>query len=503
LVVDAPPVEVVPAPFGVRRWALAGIVVLAMALRLVPILVTPSLNWADEIFQTTEQAHRLVYGTGLVPWEFQLGIRSWILPGFVAGLMEAARLLGDGPDYYIPTIALTLSALAAAPVICTFLWCERRFGLAGAVIGAIVVATAPEVVYFADRVLSETISAHVLIIAVYLLFSGDRAPSRERLAFGGALLGLAFALRPHLAPALAVIALWPATAPLRQRLPAIIGGGAATLLFAAILDTATLGSPLASIWRYTYYNLFYGVSTTYGIEPWWFYGIAELVVWGLAIAPLLVAIWVGARAMPVLFAAAVAYLAVHSGLAHKEYRFLYPAILLMTVLAAIGLAQLATVAATWLRAKGLQPSFARTSSLIAALVFWCTLALQVWDGEALGQLRQRGHGSLLAASFIRHAADACGLGLYGYDGDDWGIYGGYTYLHRPLPIYWPKDGDAFAERAAAFNFLIATQPPPRPLGFTRVQCFAEFCVWQRPGSCTPAPMARLPMTPRLVGVVGE
>jgi hypothetical protein len=75
--------------------ALAGLAVLAIILRLVPVIFVPSQAWPDEIFQATEQAHRLVYGTGLVPWEFQLGIRSWLLPGIIAGLMKAARLAGD------------------------------------------------------------------------------------------------------------------------------------------------------------------------------------------------------------------------------------------------------------------------------------------------------------------------------------------------------------------------------------------------------------------------
>ncbi|MBV9755466.1 MAG: hypothetical protein JO047_00270, partial [Alphaproteobacteria bacterium] len=68
--------------------ALGGLVLLAFALRLWPALATPSLNWADEIFQVVEPAHRLVYGTGLVAWEFQLGARSWLLPGMVAALMQ-------------------------------------------------------------------------------------------------------------------------------------------------------------------------------------------------------------------------------------------------------------------------------------------------------------------------------------------------------------------------------------------------------------------------------
>ena len=40
------------------------LVVLAIVLRLASIVFVPSLNWADEIFQATEQAHRLVYSYG-------------------------------------------------------------------------------------------------------------------------------------------------------------------------------------------------------------------------------------------------------------------------------------------------------------------------------------------------------------------------------------------------------------------------------------------------------
>src|SRR5262249_47794672 len=74
-----------------RRLAAAGLMVLVLlsvGLRLVPTVLVPSLNWGDEIFQSIEQAHRLVYGYGLVPWEFQLGMRSWLVPGFVAIIME-------------------------------------------------------------------------------------------------------------------------------------------------------------------------------------------------------------------------------------------------------------------------------------------------------------------------------------------------------------------------------------------------------------------------------
>jgi hypothetical protein len=67
--------------------------------------------WGDEIFWSSEQAHCVVFGSGLVPWKFQLGMRSWRLPGVIAGVTEFSRLTGDGPDYYIPVIALDFAAL--------------------------------------------------------------------------------------------------------------------------------------------------------------------------------------------------------------------------------------------------------------------------------------------------------------------------------------------------------------------------------------------------------
>jgi len=86
--------------------AIAGSVVFVVALvaRLLPVFVFPGINHPDEVFQTVEQAHRLVFGNGLLPWEFVYGTRSWVLPGALAGLMAAASAFGDGPDYYMPMI---------------------------------------------------------------------------------------------------------------------------------------------------------------------------------------------------------------------------------------------------------------------------------------------------------------------------------------------------------------------------------------------------------------
>src|SRR6266478_7890548 len=131
------------------------LIVLGVVLRLVPTVLVPSINWGDEIFQTVEPAHRLVFGYGLVPWEFQLGMRFWLLPGVIAGLIEIARIVGDGPQYYLSAIAIGLGVLGCAPVVCCFLWCRRSFGLGAAFVAAFAVTVAPELVYFGARPLNE------------------------------------------------------------------------------------------------------------------------------------------------------------------------------------------------------------------------------------------------------------------------------------------------------------------------------------------------------------
>ena len=471
---------------------MAGLVLLAIGLRLIPIVFVPSMVWADEIFQTSEQAHRLVYGSGLVPWEFQLGMRSWLLPGVIAALMELSRIAGDGPDYYIPLIASSFAALAAAPVVCGFLWGRRLFGPLGGWIAGALVAVAPEAVYFGARTLSETVAAHLLIVGLYVLEPGYRVASRRRLFVGGAVLGLVFMLRIQLAPALVVVALWTSWRPVCERAPALLAGAAVVLAAAGILDIVTLGSPLASVWRNFIYNIYYNASSTFGVEPWHFYLLGELGVWGGGAATLVLLAGLGARRMPLPLAAAVTIIAVHSAIAHKEYRFIYPAIMLVMALAGIGLAQVAAWGRDWLLDRGVRPRTATAGSVALVLSWWCLVSFHVWTGAALTAHRYRGHDNLRAVSFVAHGSPVCGLGLYGLDGEDWGNYGGYTYLHRPVPMYWPKDDAEFDVLAAGFDTLVYIKAPPEGLGFTPQRCFGQVCVARRSGGCAPLPMLAMP-----------
>jgi phosphatidylinositol glycan class B len=477
-----------PRPSGGVGWsassALGAIAMLAILLRLVPVLLVPSIDWADEIFQTTEQAHRLVYGTGLVPWEFQLGARSWLLPGAIAGLMEVARLFGDGPRFYLPVITLALAALAVVPVLCCFGLARRRFGLPGAIVAGFAVAIAPELVYFGARALSEVIAAHLLVGAAYLLDPRDCAISRRRLFSAGLLLGLALQLRLQVAPAIALIGLWAASGAWRKRLPGLLAGGAVAVTAGAVLDAATLGYPYASTYRYILYNVFFGVSDTFGVEAWNYYIKGEAGLLGVAFVPMLLLTFLGARQVPVWLAAAAAILVLHGAIAHKEYRFIYPAVLLCAVLAGLGLAQLGAWGSRALHQLGMRDGLAWLAGGMLAAGLWSALSFQVWAGPTLAGLRNQGNDKLVAALFAARLPEPCGIGLYFGGEQDWRFVG-YTYLHQDVPIYWPDGPAELAASAPAFDILLSESPPPVDFRYRPLRCFGAVCVWRRPAGCTP------------------
>jgi GPI mannosyltransferase 3 len=482
---------------------LAAVVVLAIGLRLVPILLVPSMVWPDEVFQTSEQAHRLVYGTGLVPWEFQFGIRSWLLPGIIAIVMELSRIVGEGPDYYLPAIAGAFAALAATPVVCCFLWSRRLFGLSGALVAGTATAVAPELVYFGARTLSEVVAGHLLIAGLYTLDPGYPATSRRRLVAGGALLAIVLVLRVQLAPAVVIAALWANLRSARVYALPTLAGVTAGLIAAGTLDALTLGYPLASLWRYVLYNAYYGVSSTFGVEPGIYYLQGELEVWSSALPFLLLLLALGAKRMPGLMAAAVTIIAVHSMIGHKEYRFIYPATLLLMVLAGVGLAQIVSWGQNYLKMQGNRGNIAASSCVFFSVGFWCFVSYRVWTGPTLTALRDRAHDNLSAAAFVSHGPAACGIGLYGAGGKDWLDSGGYTHFHLGVPLFWPKDENALLAAAVGFNTLVYTQASPSSLGFNLVKCFGQVCVARRAGNCRALPGDPMPVPAPLTSLERE
>jgi hypothetical protein len=480
--------------------AIAGSVVFVVALvaRLLPVFVFPGINHPDEVFQTVEQAHRLVFGNGLLPWEFVYGTRSWVLPGALAGLMAAASAFGDGPDYYMPMIGLALAALGAASALCAFLWGRRFFGIAGGVIAGTLAAVWIDAVYFGSRTLSDAVAAHILVIGIYA--SNPRAQTvvtRQRAAAAGALLVLAGSVRVQLLPAIGVIGLWQLLTTFRSRRFAFVGSGLSIGLLYGAVDALTWSYPFEALWRNVVANLYYDIQTAHGVMPWNWYLSTLLEYWTGLSAVMLALCLIGAVRLPQPFIAALLIAVTYSIFGHKEFRFIYPVILLAIIVSGVGLAQLVSWIVEALYHKGWTRRRASVMTCVAVLA-WVVLAqLSLAVGsKPYNTLWKSGRDMIMAARYVARLKSVCGIGVLD---QNWFVTGGYASFHHAVPLYWATPEGPLDPDSVAFNTVVYDHEKPVGAGYVELACFGDSCVAQRQGKCSPIPMSDMSRPPRPLG----
>lgn len=273
----------------------------------------------------------------------------------------------------------------------------------------------------------------------------------------------------------------------RRIWPLVAGGVAALVLFGAV-DAATWGWPLESVWRNVEINLLDGVSSEFGVAPWYAYVDIVLYYWGALAIALLVLVRFGALRLPQIAALALVVVLVHSAVGHKEFRFIYPALLLAVISAGLGLAQVIEWIADGFALRGMSAAAARRTAampvLLIAVLTPVALAFtphyrELWTTEA---------DVVRADSVVAGLTNVCGVEFYGVH---WFSSGGYSLIHQKAPLYWYADAANFTTHRDAFNTVVASQPLPANSGFTTVRCTHDVCVAQRSGPCAPLPMAPL------------
>jgi hypothetical protein len=486
------------------RVALLAVLSVAFAIRVWAVWTQTYIIYVDETFQYLEQGHRLAFGSGMIPWEFQDGDRSWLLPGVIAGLMRLSSLFSGDPLVYLRLIRLLCVALSLVVVWVGFRMGRLCGGLAGAVTTGGFCAIWFDLIYFAPGVLTEVLAAHCIILAIFLsIRSGWQVP--RRLLLIGALFGLACCLRYQYAPALLVAGLW------RYRLRwlnwrwLLLGGAVVVLPLAGGLDALTWGEPFQSIWLNFWRNSVEGVSSGMGAEPAVFY-LAYLGVACFPLAVLLPLAVIGARRMPALAFVALVTLLEHSLVPHKEVRFIYLAIAAAPILIGLGL----TEVMARLPARLDRRPVAAGVLLASGLLSW-------WSGTVqLGPRWQFERANTLAFLAASHEPAICGLAVR----DVWfWESGGYTYLHRNVPIWFADrdpgqplsspartlrlvvmvdgrevpqiPGDRLGAATAHFSHMIASRGDAEP-GYSPLACFndvarpgePDLCLFRRPGGCS-------------------
>ena len=443
--------------------------VLAMLLRIAVVMHSPSQYHPDEIFQNTEPAHRLAFGPSVISWEWRLGIRSWVFPAFLAAVMRATSWMGPGSSGYLAGIAAVMSLISLTVVWFGFSWCERASGRTAAIIAGIGCATWWEFVYFGPKTFSEVLAAHVLLPGLYLGVYGEKIPWKRRLFFAGMFCGLALALRIQLAPAAGLAALYFCRNDWRRRIPVVAAGMLTPILIFGLVDAITWQHLFQSFYLYFYVNLIQGRSASFGVEPWYWY----LPRLARHLGPLLLLALVGVRRSPFLGWMALVILAAHSLVHHKEARFLYPMMPIMVTLGALGMVECAAIVEKW-RGKTISPRILVATGIIVCLGSSIVLGSRFEDWS-------RYSGGLQALKEFSHDSTVCGVGISDIF---WAETGGYTYLHRDVPIFLLPDSEALRRASAEFNvFMSNGSLAEKPAGFEAMGCRSGNCVYRRPGTC--------------------
>lgn len=407
------------------------------AIRVWLALNDDGVYWPDEVYQSLEPAHWLVFGYGLIPWEFVDGMRNWAFPGFVAALLKICQVAGiDDPRIYITVVKVVFGAISLACAAGTYMLARSyAAGRTEAAAGAALCALLAPLVYFAPRAMSESASALPVILGFALALSP--AAGRARTVAGAALVGVSVLFRLQAGVfAVALVVILLARRKTGRALESLATLAAFALLFGWLDHLTWADVPgtrfdgwFHSAFTYLQFNLIEGNAANWGTSPWHYY---FTTLWSAA--PLAMLLTVGLvivswRSATGLLVTTVIFVALHVAVPHKELRFIVPALPLLCALVAIGLTAL--------------PSDRMRTALVAAVLVAASLSgarFHTLTYADVGMYPDRATESAYddpgpVNRLLLVARDRPGLCGVRVDAVHVAWSGGHTYLHRQVPIF--------------------------------------------------------------------
>ncbi|MDP1826557.1 MAG: hypothetical protein Q8L48_25025 [Archangium sp.] len=437
------------------RVVLFGSLALGLLLRARIVFTDDGINWPDEIYQSFEPAHRLVFGHGLVAWEFLEGARTWAVPGFVAVWLSLCKLVGaDSPSTYIPVVKLVFSVLSLIAALGVY---RLARGLGARELEASFAAATWSLcalaLYFSARAMSENLAAVLLVWGVALTLED----SREARITGASLLGLATLARLQSGVVCVVVLVVLISRFKKTGWKPVLEAFATLAVWALIygawdaaawhsLPSAKAGGFFHSAVVYYRFNIVENRGAGWGTAPWPYYFVYLFrTMPGVSLALGVSALVALKKGWPVVLTLA-AFLGLHLFVAHKELRFIVPVIPLACALPALALSLLpAKPARLGLVLLGLAVAVSavnhKTLTMGDVGSYPERADSSAWDD--FGPINRL----LLAAS---RQGDVCGLRI---DAAHLAWTGGTTYLHAKAPLYMP----GFPPQHGFFNYVI-TRP---------------------------------------------
>jgi hypothetical protein len=464
-----------------RIWFWA-IFVVAVVLR-VRAFNAFSAHAPDEIIQYLEQAHRIVFGYGVVPWEFREFIRSWLIPLMLVPPMQFGEWLDPGGQLYLILPRAMVAALNFAPVIAAWV-IGRRISLQHAIVGMAVIGFWVESVAFSVQTLSESLAVACFMTAAALLHGKARMPS---IVAAGALLAFTGLFRFQFGPAAAVFGALMAGKEWRIWKGLVIGA-IPVVLGGALIDLAMGLRPYE--WIYTNYRINIAEGKMQKIagqgDPLR-YAQSLVDSWQIVLLVIPFLLAAGWRRHRALMAAAVVNIILHQLIEHKEYRYIWLSMQIVLLLAAFGSVDLLKAK---FRGRGLANPEGNKST--AALVGgWAMTSLLLSMSPVHRDLFRFDNDAARAAAAAIQDPAVCGIAVP--ERTYWQF--GYSLLHSDKPVFLiGTKGDvtrsAPGPAAHGFNALLSWEndpPPPEP--WVRRNCSGQLlvrersCLYVRPGGC--------------------
>ncbi len=384
----------------------------------------------DEVFQFLEPALSRAFGFGITAWVWQVGLRNWFVPGLFAYMLRALEAVGvhdvqaRRAFLELPQYALQVGMLGAV-----YRLSARRVSPFAARLAVWLVGLYPVMIWFGGRTMGESFSAAALVWGLERL---DAREEKWAPLSGGLLLGLAELTRYGSAAVIVPALLWLLATQRWRAFGLATAAGAAVALALGFLDLQTWGDWFHSLRKYIDFNIVSGeAAQQFGASPW--YAESLKVPWyavGLIAAPWALAgyaRWVTrplTRVWLLLVPTGVYVLAI-SLTPHKELRFIYPALVLLTVAAAPACAE-------WLVGLKSAPMWQRA---VAVGLLASTAALFIvktpFDVQRPEQFQ-----------LTVKASRGAGSGLVVMNEGVWGS-GGFFYLGKNVPwcpCDFPQDG---------------------------------------------------------------
>lgn len=310
------------------------VLLLLASFRLLSVFVVRSWFVPDEVYQSSEIAHSIVFSTGHLSWEWSAALRSVLHPAIIAALYSTLSFLGLDTQSWIYLAPRIQHALMFSLGDFAYLSLADRLlpTSVGAHYAKSTYLSCWFVFYCGSRTLSNSLETALTLLALQW-FPWEGCNYRGKVWPYMAIGFLTIVIRPTAALIWLVLGIHHlifSKTPLKLIFSTVLPMCILVMGISLGLDSLFYGRLTSTAWNFLMFNVVTGGSAHFGTHPWhwlWTQGLPSVLT--LQCLPILLGIFTPLRPALLPLITAVFYILFHSALPHKEQRFLLPVIPLL------------------------------------------------------------------------------------------------------------------------------------------------------------------------------